>query len=387
MSASTGSSPADSPRSETTRALRERAAEEALRAISSVPPLAVLAVGAALVELLLARVIWHGLGAILDVPVLLELRRLARFPRNLAAVAGLAATVAALVAFLRLPGYAPIGRRLTVAAFSGVFLPCIAVAALQPAASLQKKLVLFGLAAANVLVTLVALTAARYRPERLLRAAVWLASMSAFVTLIGAGLGHVTNAQGGIWGSVGAVLAYNPQAAETVLLVLRHAGELSWLGVLVACGVATVWDRGSGNVRARIAFAIVLTIALGAALALLHQAIGYRFRFLLFGSFRLGALVDALPVAYAVPLAIGLAGGVSGVVRTDSSLRQMGAGTLVWLCAGFAPHTPIQMLYLVLGALLLARAAQARDATGSWRTHQPWTRLTGTRAKPAESSP
>src|SRR5690606_15947850 len=103
-------------------------------------------------------------------------RRLARFPRNLAAVAGVIAVLAWLIAFLRLPGYASIGLRLVVAAFAGIFLPSVVVAALFTPAMLRRNLVVFGLAAANVLVALVAMSAARYRPERTLRVALGLAS-------------------------------------------------------------------------------------------------------------------------------------------------------------------------------------------------------------------
>jgi hypothetical protein len=339
----------------------------------------VLAGLAALVELLLARAVWHGMTDVLDATVLFEIRRFARFPRNLAAVAGVVAVLVSLIAFLRLPGYASIGRRLAVAAFSGIFLPCVAVAALLPAAMLRRKLVVFGLAAANVLVALIAVTAVRYRPERTLRVALALASATAVLTLIVVGLGQLTQAEGGFWGSLGALLMAQPGTTEKVLLGLRHSGEVCWVGVLIACSLVAVWDRGHAAVRARVGGAVALVVALTAGLAALQQMIGHRFRFLLFGSFRLGLLVDDLPLAYALPLAMGLAGAFVALVRRDSAMRQLGAGMIAWLAAGFAPHTPIQLLYLVLGALLLARAAQARDPEGLWRNVQPWARLAGRR--------
>ena len=370
-----------------TRELMERAAGAAVRAVSSVPPLAVLAVVAALAELLLARAIWHGMTDTLDASVLFELRRVARFPRNLAAVAGIVAVVVSLIAFLRLPGYASIALRLVVAAFSGIFLPSVAVAALLPPAMLRRNLVVFGLAAANVLVALVALNAVRYRPERTLRVALGLASATALLTLMVVGLGQLTQAQGGFWGSLGALLMAQPGTTEKVLLVLRHTGELCWLGVLIAGSLAAVWDRGQGAVRARIGAAVALVVALTAGLAALQQLIGHRFRFLLFGSFRLGLIVDEVPLLYALPLAMGLAGALLALVRRDTGMRQLGAGMIVWLAAGFAPHTPIQLLYLVLAALLFARAAQARDPEGAWLRSQPWARLAGRRAPAEQPAP
>lgn len=360
--------------------------DAALAALSRVPPLALVAVGAALFELVLARAIWHGLNDVLPANDLVELRRLARFPRNLSAIAGLGALLVALFAFLRLPGFASIGRRLVVAAFAGVFVPSIVVAAILPAAMVQPKLVVFGLAAANVLVTLLALTATRYRPEVSLRVAVGLASATTFATLLVVGLGQLAHAEGGFWQAVGAVLVENPSGAERLLLGIRHLGELAWLGVLCAGCAAAAWDRGGPGVRGRVAVTVVLAVTFAAGLLALQQVAGHRFRYLLFGSFRLGLFVDDLPAVYSAPLGIGLAGAAVALARPSPALQQLGAGLLAWLCAGFAPHTPIQLLYLVLGAALLGRAAQARDPHGAWRSHQPWARWT-TGAAPGHSRP
>ncbi len=186
--------------SERSRSPLEGAADAALRALSHVPPLAMLALAAALAELVLARFVWHGFTETLPTDVLILARRWARFPRNLAAVAGLFALVWAIFGFLRHPGYAPIGRRLVVAAFSGIFVPSIAVAALIPAALLRRNLVLFALAAANVLVILIGMTAVRYRAGRAVRAAVGLATASCLLSLSIVGLGLLLGAQRGILG-------------------------------------------------------------------------------------------------------------------------------------------------------------------------------------------
>ena len=57
--------------------------------------------------------------------------------------------------------------------------------------------------------------------------------------------------------------------------------------------------------------------------------------------------------------------------------RQLACGALLWLAGGFAPHTPIQLLYLVLGGLLMTRAAQALDPSSEWRDKNPWRRFGG----------
>lgn len=349
-----------------TRELVEHAAGAALREVSSVPPLAVLAVLAGLVELLLARLVFQGMPDLLDVTVLFELRRFARFPRNLAAVAGIVAVIASLLAYLRLPGYASIFGRLAVAVFAGIFVPSVAVAAVVEAPALRPHTIVFGIAAAHVLVAVITLSAVRYRAERALRAGLALASMTAVLTLLFLPLGQLRVTQAGF----GALLVAG----------LRHGAELCWIGVSILGAVVAVWDRGAGRVRVRVGVAVALIVASTTALVMLEEIIGRRFRNLLRGSFQVDVLVDELPVAYALPLAIGLAGGLLALVRART--RQLGAGMLAWLAAGVAPHTLIQLLYLVLGALLLARAAQARDPEGAWRGSQPWARLVGRRPEP-----
>ena len=75
----------------------ERAADDALRVLREAPPLALLAVVAALFELGLARVAWHGLPDVVDLETLRVLRDLGRFPRNLAAIAGIVGLLFALL--------------------------------------------------------------------------------------------------------------------------------------------------------------------------------------------------------------------------------------------------------------------------------------------------
>lgn len=366
-------SPSDTPRSGTENAARA--------AFERVPPLVLLAVAGAIAELVLARAAWHTLTELWPASEILELRRWARFPRNLAAVSGLVALVAALFAFLRAPSYAPIGRRLAVAAFSGVFVPSVAATAVLAPTHVRRKLVVFSLAAANVLVTLLAMSAVRYRAERALRLSVGLASATTFLTLTTVGLTQLIQAEGGFWRALGAALLAAPGGGEALVMSVRHLGELCWVGVLVTGAVTAAWDSSVPGVRARLTAVIALTLACTGALVALRHGMGqHRFGLLLFGAFRFGFLVDAAPAVYAFPLGLGLAGGLAGLIRREPTMRQLGAGLLLWLAAGFAPHTPIQLLYLVLGAALLARAAQARDRVSDWPQRQPWARWTGSRA-------
>jgi len=352
----------------------DRAAERTLSIISEAPPLALLAVVAALFELALARLGWHGLPDVIDLEDLRQLRDLARFPRNLAAVSGLVALIASLLSFLKLSGHATIGRRLVVATFSGVFVPSILVATVLPYASVRARLVVFSLAAANVLITLLAMTAARYRPAAPLRLATGLLAATAFLSLSVVGLGLLMSSQGGPLGWIAAFFVSRLESSQRALLMLRHLGEVAWMVVLVGGAMAALQAEKRGRNARFLAAALILLGVVGACLWA-HDELGHRFRLMIFGAFRLGLFLDQVPTLYAVPLGIGLGGGVVALTANGKEIRQLGMGLLLWLAAGYAPHTSAQLLYLVLGAMLISRSAQARDPSGAWRQRHPWLRL------------
>ncbi|MGE0792050.1 MAG: hypothetical protein AB7S26_40625 [Sandaracinaceae bacterium] len=359
----------------------ERAAASALEQLREAPPLALLAVCAALFELAMARVGWHGLTDLADADTVRQLGRLARFPRNLAAVGGSIALLVALLQYLRFPGFASIGRRLAVAAFAGIFLPCIAVATFLPHESLRPRLVLFGLAAADVLVALISLSALRYRAEVGLRIAVAGVAISTFLILVVLGVSQLSQADQGPWAWFAALVARHPTTTQTIHLGLRHAAEVVWHAVLFAGAWTTiVGDFGERN-RTRILAGASLFGALLGGLLGAGALVGHRFPLLVFGSFRWMLALDAAPLLYTIPVAAALAGGFVGLARTRPEARQVGIATLFWLCAGFGPHTPIQLLYLVIGGALFVRSAQAYDPTGAWRLHHPWMRLSERRAR------
>jgi len=266
-------------------------------------------------------------------------------------------------------------------------VPAVFVATALPYASLRAKLVVFGLAAANVLVTLLAMTAVRYRPHPALRIAVGCLAGTAFISLCVVGLGQLMVAQGGAFGWVATLLSRHPTTSQRALLGLRHVGEVCWMGVL-ACGAFTVLYRGRRGRDARFLGAALLLVGVVVLGLLGRELIGHRFRLMIFGAFRLGLFLDDLPTLYGVPLGVGVAGGVVGLGSRDPATRQLGAGLLLWLIAGYAPHTPIQLLYLLLSAVLITRSAQALDPAGAWRAHHPWLRLLGHgRAREAPQQP
>jgi len=352
----------------------ERAADQALVVLREAPPLALMAVVAGLFELSLTRIAWHGLPDVVDLELLRSVRDIGRFPRNLAAVCGLIALLFALLGFLRLPGFASIGRRLAVAAFSGIFVPSILVATALPYATLRAKLVVFGLAAANVLVTLIGMTAARHRAPLPLRTATGLVAATAFLSLTVVGLGQLVSADPGSLGWVGALISSDPSRNQSALLLLRHLGEACWIGVLVGGTLTVLHGEPAGRDRRYVVGGLFLAATVIGAIVF-REEIGHRFRLMVFGAFRLGVFIDALPVLYGVPIGVGLGGGLVGLGSRRPAVRQLAGGLLLWLAAGYAPHTPIQLLYLVLSATLITRSSQAMDPRGEWRDRHPWLRF------------
>lgn len=362
-----------------------RAADDALRVLREAPPLALLAVSAALFELALARVAWNGLPDVLDLEALRVLRDLGRFPRNLAAVSGIVALLFALLAFLRHSGWAPIGRRLIVAAFSGIFVPSLLVATALPYASLRARLVIFSLGAANVLTTLIAITAIRYRAPTGVRVAVGALAATAFSSLLVVGLGLVMTAEGGALGLVAGLFREHPGTSQRVLLALRHLGEVCWMTVLGGGAAAIVHGRPAGRDARYVGAGIVLAAVVAGGVAL-RALIGHRFRLMIFGAFRFGLFLDDGSLLYVLPIGVALGAGVVGLASKQPSVRQLASGLVLWMTAGYAPHTPIQLLYLLLSTMLVTRAAQGLDPEGAWWRRHPWLSLMA-RTTPPRSPP
>lgn len=356
----------------------DRAADQALAVLRHAPALALLATCAALFELMLGRVGWHGLTELAGPETVRVMGRWARLPRNLAAVAGLVTLVFGLLHYLRFPGLASIGRRLAVAAVAGIFVPSILVATFLPHASLRPGLVLFGLFASNVLVTLLGLSALGYRGPAAVRVAIIALTITTTFSLLVLGIARLAEIQGGPWGWLAAMVQRNPTTTQVVNLGLRHLGELAWHAVPLAIAWTTIVGEPAERTKARVGTGLALAVVVVAAvLALATSVGGHRFPLVMFGSFGWMLLVDQIPAVYAISIGAAIAGGIVGLSRSRPEAQQLSMGGLLWLCAGYAPHTPVRLLYLVLAGVLLVRAAQAFDPHGRWRQRHPWLRLAG----------
>jgi hypothetical protein len=161
-------------------------------------------------------------------------------------------------------------------------------------------------------------------------------------------------------------------SVRSVLLLIRHAGELAWLAVPMLAALGLRKKRSSRR-RLAVSFGgLLLGLALAFALSSLPRE---RSQSVVYATLRGLLLLESSPWLYALPFAIGIAGALDGLLSRSPNERQLGAGLLLWIAAGYAPHTPIQLLALSLGALLLARATQGDDESGAWQKRWPWSLL------------
>jgi hypothetical protein len=340
-------------------AVPEPIADPRALALRAAPPLGILAALAALTDLALNRVAVR-VGAELANPItVLEWMRFGALPRNLAGVTGLVALLAALGAYLRMPGFAPLYVRLPVAGFAGILMPTLTLSLALPRERLTPVVVLFGMFAASCLVALLSSTGLFYR-DRFLRLGLGLALLTAIQALVVVTIAtfRAVLAAGGFGGAV----AY----------LCRHGGELTWFLVPLALAPAAL-PRARGAAEAP---AIVLGVLTTVAIVLLgvagEQHLHPHYSTVIYGAFRVAALPEAGTIVYVLVAAIGLGAAVAGLAAPDPWRRQVGAGIALWIAGGYAARSPIQLLEAVLGIVLLARAAQSADPEGLRRAALRW---------------
>jgi hypothetical protein len=333
-------------------------------ALRAAPPLALLAALAALVDLAVNRVAVRVGAELVDPLVTLEWMRFGALPRNLAGIAGLFALLAALVGYLRMPGFAPFYLRLPVAGFAGILMPTLTLAVALPRERLPPHLVLFGMFAANVLVCLLAAISFGYR-NRFLKLGLALAAATALQALIVVTIASLrAMVLGGGFGG-------------PIALYARQGGELTWLLVPLALAPAALpRDRSRRELVAWGIAGLSLLALVGLALAG-QQALPPHYSTVLYGAFRVAALPEAATILYVLVVGVGLSAALAGMAAPDPWRRQLGAGMALWIAGGYAGRSPIQLLDAVLAILLLARVAQAADPEGLRRASIRWRALFG----------
>lgn len=313
------------------------------------PLLAIVSAFGALADVACNRILVPMIAGRVDDDVVRWLVGIGAWPRNLAALSGLVALTIALVAYLRMRGYASMVRRLFVASFAGIFMPTVVLAIVMPRERTQGEVVIFATAAANVLATLLASTSARARAPVAWRVAAGLVGLATFCALAWLTASHVR----GI-----ALTSMGPKLAA----FSASAAELGYIAVLVLVA-ALVVPRGP-SVRDRIALGVGVATLVASAAAFFVSARWLRADFgtVLYAAQRVDLLIETAPLVYVAPISIALGGGVAALCGSDSVQRQAGAGLLLIAAAGCAPRSPGSLLTMLLGVALIARAVLARSA-------------------------
>ncbi|HJK94833.1 MAG TPA: hypothetical protein RMH85_13440 [Polyangiaceae bacterium LLY-WYZ-15_(1-7)] len=318
----------------------------------AMPALTLLALAAALLDLLGNRVVLrvatdrevsglsHG--------TLVDLSQGGAFVRNLTALAGLGALGFALSEFLQPKPQVGLAHRIAMAGFAGIFLPTIFLAAVLPPERTTSMVVLFAAGAANVIGLLLGFGAAHWKVSLPLRVGLGAAASTAFFGF--ASLVFLIVAALTLW-----------ESGYPLGMGLRRAGEVAYL-VLLACLLAASWPRDRRpRVQAGLA---LLALALAGVLAWGFADIAERvttetFRDLLYGAVHAELFAESAPALYVGFVAAGIGAGVAGLFSGSPVRRQAAAALLFLVAAGYAPTTPLTLLLFALAVTLLARAAIA----------------------------
>jgi hypothetical protein len=146
---------------------------------------------------------------------------------------------------------------------------------------------------------------------------------------------------------------------ERLSNAFRWSGELAYLAVPIAIGfaISISWQNLRG--KAAIALSALAAACVAVGMIVWKQAVALELPDLLYAALRLDFLPDRDFILYAIPLGVGAAVTVSAIMSKDAVCRQLGAGLLLLLSAGYAPRTPSTLLVTVLGVALLARVGIA----------------------------
>lgn len=319
----------------------------------AIPPLAWLAGAAAVVDLLLNRVLIPLGSDLWSSGALARLHGGGSFARNLSVVSALVALSFCLGSLCSKSSGLPFSARAGIASFGWVLVPVVAMMTLLPRGLTRVELVLAVAGLAHALILLLILAGVHWRPTRPVAVALALtlvASFSGIVSLILNVTGERT-----YW-----------EHAERLANAFQWSGELAYLGVPFAIGLAVAipWREPRGKV-ALLSSAVVAGLV-AAGMAVCKHSAGQDLPNLLYGAVRLDFLPDDSFILYAIPLGIGWAVTVSAMLSKDPVRRQMGAALMLLLSAGYAPRSPSTLIVTVLGVALLARVgiAQARRPEG-----------------------
>ncbi len=322
------------------------------------PPLSILAAVAAVLDLVLRRGLLRTISDRLERSEARALGPWLDLPMNLAAIAGTVAVTIGLFHLLAarlnppwgqpppLVRFAEATMRAVTAGFAGILLPSVAIATFFPVERTTGPAVFAAAAAAYLLVLQIAFITGRFRGPVGLRIGAFLLGASALGGFLGLIIGELAPQLG--WAA-----AYEVHQLVTLL------GELSFLLLPVAILPSVIPRRGDP----RTALAIYVGTSLGLCAMVSFDVwrvyLGPSYDAVLYGAVRFEAFLGRLGLLYALPFGLFLGLGFGALTSARPTDRQIGAGVLALLAAGYGPRTPAQLLMMVLGATLLGRALVA----------------------------
>jgi len=268
------------------------------------------------------------------------------FARNLSVISALVALSFCLASISSPKSGLPFSARAGVASFGWVLIPIVTMMTFLPRAMTRVELVLALAGLAHALILLLILAGIHLRPTRAASAALVLTLVAAFsgiLSLVVSLVGERT-----YW-----------ERAERLSNAFRWSGELAYLAIPLAIGfaIAIPWRDARGK-----ATLLVAGLAAGlvtGGMASWKHAVGRELPDLLYGAVRLDFLPDRDLILYAIPLSVGSAVTIAGVLSKDPVRRQMGVALLLLLSAGYTPRSPSTLMVTVLGVALLSRAGIA----------------------------
>ncbi len=268
------------------------------------------------------------------------------FARNLSVISALVALSFCLASISSPKSGLPFSARAGVASFGWVLIPIVTMMTFLPRAMTRVELVLALAGLAHALILLLILAGIHSRPTRAASAALVLTLVAAFSGILSLMVSLVGERT--YW-----------EHAERLSNAFRWSGELAYLAIPLAIGfaIAIPWRDARGK-----ATLLVAGLAAGlvtGGMASWKHAVGRELPDLLYGAVRLDFLPDRDLILYAIPLSIGSAVTIAGVLSRDPVRRQMGVALLLLLSAGYAPRSPSTLIVTVLGVALLSRAGIA----------------------------
>ncbi len=277
-----------------------------------------------------------------------------RFVRNLAGLAGVLATVLALGSLLRVPlplesPWRSLFVRVTLAGIAGLYLPGIALSVFVTREHVPSLVVVLQLLGGSALVAVLASSSLSYRRV----APAWPSLLSGVTALLA------------MIGLLVASLRTLVPVVGVLGLVARHGAEIVWLLTPLVLLLDPELRAHYALRRARASLGALVAVLVLALAMLLQAELRDESARIAYGAFRIAMLPARATWLYGVPL--GLGAGLATLHLLWPERRQLGLALVLWIAAGLAPRSTIGVLYEVLAALLLARAALVAHPDGRLR--------------------